>query len=123
MFAANGFDMVDAPDGGLLLTAVPFSKEVVFGEEDVLELAAMLADGASVATMQGPVPRPSKVGAMLAMRACKSSITMGKPLDHARMKRLLAGLSELRAPWSCAHGRPTLRHLCVLPQAAGEAAM
>lgn len=121
MFEANGFDFADAPDGGLLLTAVPFSKEVVFGEEDVLELAAMLAEGSG--TSSQPVPRPSKVGAMLAMRACKSSITMGKPLDHARMKRLLAGLSELRAPWSCAHGRPTLRHLCVLPQATGEAAM
>lgn len=121
MFQANGFDFADAPDGGLLLTSVPFSKEVVFGEEDVLELASMLADSAAVAG--GGVPRPSKVGAMLAMRACKSSITMGKTLDHARMKRLLAGLSELRAPWSCAHGRPTLRHLCVLPKAAGESAL
>ncbi len=55
---------------------------------------------------------------MLAMRACKASITIGKPLDMQRMMRLVAGLSTLKAPWSCAHGRPTLRHLCMLAEDA-----
>jgi len=42
---------------------------------------------------------------MLAMRACRSSIMIGKPLDRARMQRVLQHLSELDSPWNCPHGR------------------
>ena len=35
---------------------------------------------------------------MLAMRACRSSIMIGKPLDKARMQRVLQHLSELDSP-------------------------
>ena len=42
------------------------------------------------------------------MRACRSSIMVGKPLDKARMQRVLQHLSELDSPWNCPHGRCAL---------------
>jgi DNA mismatch repair ATPase MutL len=61
------------------------------------------------------IPRPSKVRAMLAMRACRSSIMIGTALTHARMRQIVSRLAGLDAPWNCPHGRPTMRHVCVLP--------
>ena len=49
-----------------------------------------------------------RVRAMLAMRACRSSIMVGKPLDKARMQRVLQRLSQLDSPWNCPHGRCAL---------------
>ncbi len=57
---------------------------------------------------------------MLASRACRYSIMVGRPLSRTDMRDLLRGLARLRAPWNCPHGRPTLRHVCVLPGAEGE---
>lgn len=62
--------------------------------------------------------RPARVRAMLASRACRSSIMVGRPLDRGAMARVVAGLSALDQPWNCPHGRPTMRHVCVLPPPA-----
>lgn len=58
--------------------------------------------------------------AVLASRACRGSIMIGTPLDGRRMRKILDNLAGLHAPWNCPHGRPTMRHVCVLP-AGGEA--
>jgi DNA mismatch repair protein PMS2 len=52
---------------------------------------------------------------MLASRACRSSIMIGKALNRGTMQLILEHLSQLQSPWNCPHGRPTMRHLCVLP--------
>jgi len=134
VFQANGFDFDEGPQG-LQLTAVPFSKNTTFGVEDVQELCTMLENGVgaaggalrnggsevegrpmgAAATLRGFV-RPSKVRAMLAMRACRSSIMIGRALDKPQMRQVLANLSGLESPWNCPHGRPTMRHLCQLPR-------
>jgi DNA mismatch repair protein PMS2 len=53
---------------------------------------------------------------MLASRACRSSIMIGKALTRGTMESVLAHLSALKSPWNCPHGRPTMRHLAVLPE-------
>lgn len=53
---------------------------------------------------------------MLASRACRSSIMIGKALKRRTMEGILGHLAELQSPWNCPHGRPTMRHLAVLPQ-------
>ena len=134
----NSYECVDGCC--LALKSVPFSKGVTFGVSDVQELIGMLDDGVyaapartqlSVGLSQAPggggggskeknstpdntVLRPSRVRAMLAMRACRSSIMIGKALDLRRMKGILNNLSTLKAPWNCPHGRPTMRHLADL---------
>ena len=115
----------------------PFSKGTTFGADDVHELIGMLDQGEyalparsqlTVGLSQAfgsqsqpggksgsdQIVRPTRVRAMLAMRACRSSIMIGKALDAKTMRRVLDNLSELQAPWNCPHGRPTMRHLADL---------
>jgi len=124
---------------GLALVAVPHSRGDVFGARDVADLAARLSGGgfgsagadarfaADDAGRVGggagtgknkasrPLPRPPRVRAMLAMRACRSSIMVGRTLTRREMRRVVAALAGLQSPWNCPHGRPTMRHLAVLP--------
>ena len=55
-----------------------------------------------------------QVRAMLAMRACRGSIMIGRALDKPQMYRILNNLTGLKSPWNCPHGRPTMRHLASL---------
>lgn len=48
------------------------------------------------------------------MRACRSSIMIGKTLTRTQMGKVVRKLGELDKPWNCPHGRPTMRHLCGL---------
>jgi DNA mismatch repair protein PMS2 len=88
------------------LVSLPVSRETAFSLTDLEELIALLADHAP-----GTVPRPSKVRKMFAMRACRSSIMIGKTLTQKQMERVVKHLGELDKPWNCPHGRPTMRHL------------
>ena len=102
VFRANGFEFDELPALGelapkLRLTAVPFSKNTTFGVADVQELLALL-DGGAAATPTQPsagmpfgsldagVVRPSRVRAMLAMRACRCSIMIGRALDTQQVR-------------------------------------
>ena len=58
--------------------------------------------------------RPSRVRAMLAMRACRGSIMVGTALSKQRMQTIVERLAGLDGPWNCPHGRPTLRHVHTL---------
>jgi DNA mismatch repair ATPase MutL len=62
--------------------------------------------------------RPSRVRAMLAMRACRSSIMVGTALSLAQMQAIVQRLADLDGPWNCPHGRPTLRHVHTLRPSA-----
>jgi len=88
------------------LISLPMSKEVVFDSKDAEELLALLSDHAG-----SEVPRPSKVRRMFAMRACRSSIMVGKTLTTKRMQQVIRHMGEIDKPWNCPHGRPTMRHL------------
>ncbi len=95
------------------LIGLPLSKEITFGLEDLEELLHLLAEspGSSQLSL---VPRPSKVRKMFAMRACRSSIMIGKPLTEAKMRTVVSHMGEIDKPWNCPHGRPTMRHLITL---------
>lgn len=113
----NGFivtvdDSGDSPVGKRCqLTSLPISRETAFSLTDLEELIALLAE---YSPGLGPVPRPSKVRKMFAMRACRSSIMIGKTLTGKQMGKVVRHLGELDKPWNCPHGRPTMRHLCGL---------
>ena len=95
------------------LLGLPLSKEVVFDTRDLDELIHLLAECPTV----GPdsiVPRPSKVRKMFAMRACRSSIMIGKTLTGKQMSTVIRHMGAIDKPWNCPHGRPTMRHLMSL---------
>jgi len=128
MFRANGFDIDQEHEGTsdiegemsgvprLRLTAVPVSKNVTFDSSDVHELAALL-DGRPLTVQQVPagpfgtlengIIRPAKVRSMLAMRACRSSIMIGRALDKPQARNLcfLALRSGALASNSCHSSR------------------
>jgi DNA mismatch repair protein PMS2 len=52
---------------------------------------------------------------MLQYKACRSSIMFEDALDLDGMRHLVDKMSETEYPWTCAHGRPTVRHLLGKP--------
>ncbi|KAJ9369002.1 hypothetical protein DTO282E5_6334 [Paecilomyces variotii] len=115
----NGFiievdDSGDEPIGRRCkLVSLPLSKEVVFDVRDLEELLVLLSEtpASDIYT-----PRPSKVRKMFAMRACRSSIMIGKPLTLKQMEKVVQHMGTIDKPWNCPHGRPTMRHLMTLGQ-------
>lgn len=111
---ANGFKVTIDTTGNLPvgsrchLMALPLSREVTFKLEDLEELISLLGDNSAESLY---IPRPSKVQKMLAMRACRSSIMIGKAMTRSQMHALVNHMGELDKPWNCPHGRPTIRHL------------
>jgi len=112
VFEKNGFqfevDEAAAAGRRVRLAALPHHRNWVFGKEDIEELVFMLAEGGEA--VAGAL-RPSRVRAMFASRACRTSVMVGTALSRADMRRLVDHMGELEQPWNCPHGRPTLRHL------------
>lgn len=92
------------------LVSLPMSREVVFNTRDLDELLALLAESPQ-STSTSNIPRPSKVRRMFAMRACRSSVMVGKTLTRKHMGKIVQHMGEIDKPWNCPHGRPTMRHL------------
>lgn len=120
---SNGF-VVDVDQSGdyqvgqrASLVSLPMSKETTFKPSDLEELIALLAD---TPTPSSTIPRPTKIRKILAMRACRSSIMIGKVLTRQMMERLVAKMGEIDKPWNCPHGRPTMRHVCGLDGIRGH---
>ncbi|KAJ5627134.1 hypothetical protein N7528_004561 [Penicillium herquei] len=91
------------------LVSLPLSKEVVFDSNDLEELLVLLSE--APVNHEIFVPRPSKVRKMFAIRACRSSIMIGKTLTLRQMQRVVRNMGTIDKPWNCPHGRPTMRHL------------
>jgi len=122
----NGF-VVDVDDSGnepigrrCKLISIPLSKEVVFDVHDLEELIVMLSESPAMNTAKSgaglDICRPSKVRKMFAMRACRSSIMIGKALTLKQMEKVIHHMGTIDKPWNCPHGRPTMRHLMSLGQ-------
>lgn len=118
----NGFSLEEDPHASagqrFRLKAIPFSKKITFGVEDVKDLISTLADNQGECSIISSYKMdtadsvcPSRVRAMLASRACRSSVMIGDALGRNEMQKILEHLADLNSPWNCPHGRPTMRHL------------
>ena len=124
----NGF-VVDVDESGefpvgqrVSLISLPMSKETTFSPSDLEELIALLADAPpSNSSNVAATPRPSKIRKLLAMRACRSSVMIGKVMTRGMMRRLVGRMGQIDKPWNCPHGRPTMRHVCGLEGLGKEA--
>ncbi|ANQ05908.1 Mismatch repair protein pms1-like protein [Plasmodium coatneyi] len=56
-------------------------------------------------------PRPQKVWRILASKACRNAIMVGKTLNVPEMIKIKKKLSVLKNPWNCPHGRPTIKYI------------
>jgi len=135
VFRLNGFELrVDEakpPGKRLRVLTLPTCQGLVFNEKDILDLLYKLEEsesvqsqgaadrGAGLLDLNGhralwsatALPRPHKVWTLLASRACRSAIMIGKALRRSDMEKVLRNLGTLQHPWNCPHGRPTMRHL------------
>lgn len=127
---ANGF-IVEVDEEAMVgercqLISLPLSKEVTFELRDLEELISLLSESPPPSSfsaadptskrpaLQRHIPRPSRVRKMFAMRACRSSVMIGKSLAKPQMAKLVWNMGTIEKPWNCPHGRPTMRHLCGL---------
>lgn len=97
-FEMNGFKFdirYDAPaTQRIFLVSRPYSKNWEFGKEDIEEMICLMQDCSSKSTC-----RPSRIRSMLASRACRKSVMIGKALDAKSMKQLLVHMGEIDHPW------------------------
>lgn len=112
VFEKNGFHFEideNAPTTEKVsLTSLPISKNWTFGKEDIDELIFMLSEAGEDSSEHF---RPSRVRAMFASRACRTSVMVGTSLSMGDMVKLVRHMGEIEQPWNCPHGRPTIRHL------------
>ncbi|KAK4700264.1 DNA mismatch repair protein PMS2, partial [Phenoliferia sp. Uapishka_3] len=109
----NGFEVLVDEEAAVgqrvKLTAQPVSKDTVWGVEDLEELLDKIISSAT-----GEVVRPTKTRKMFASRACRKSVMIGKALTKNQMTSVVRHMGEMDQPWSCPHGRPTMRWLAGL---------
>lgn len=135
VFRLNGFEMQkdesNPPGKRLRVSTLPSCQGMVFTERDIQDLLFTLEENETVPSkditksssglldLDGhralwsatALPRPKKVWALLACKACRGATMIGKALRTSEMERIITNLSTLRQPWNCPHGRPTMRHL------------
>ncbi|XP_076756903.1 mismatch repair endonuclease PMS2 [Xylocopa sonorina] len=116
-FEDNGFSFEvnsDAEPGHRVqLIGIPVSGYWQFGQEDIEELIFLIREG-GVENKENNIFRPSRVRQMLASRACRSAVMIGTTLNNNDMQKLVSQMAQMENPWSCPHGRPTIRHLLSL---------
>ncbi|CAK9818552.1 Mismatch repair endonuclease PMS2 [Anthophora plagiata] len=95
------------------LTGIPVSGYWQFGQEDIEELIFLIKEG-GIENKENNIFRPSRVRQMLASRACRSAVMIGTALNNNDMQKLITQMAQMNNPWSCPHGRPTIRHLLSL---------
>lgn len=59
----------------------------------------------------GMVVRLARVSQIFASRACRKSVMIGDKLNKQKMQQIMTHMGTMTNPWSCPHGRPTIRHL------------
>lgn len=113
---AGGFDLVydenACPTKRFSLVSQPASKHTVFVENDLKDIVDGLRN--EMFSKNVKILRPPRVRAMFASRACRMSIMVGTALHKRQMQKVVRNLADIEHPWTCPHGRPTMRHLCTL---------
>lgn len=116
---ANGFAVEldisrDAPVGRRPSpTSLPIAEGHTFIPTDLQELLALLLESPPLSSLSPSkhVRRPSKVCKLLASRGCRSSVMVSRTLEKTQMESIVRHMGNMDKPWSCPHGRPTMRHL------------
>jgi DNA mismatch repair protein PMS2 len=83
----------------------------VYGDNSVRRYA-----GGSTTVLAGDtayriLARLTKAFAIIASRACRSSVMISTPLSESEMERIVQCLGDSENPWHCAHGRTTVNHV------------
>jgi DNA mismatch repair protein MutL len=105
VFVELGFEFEDAPDGELVLYAVP---SVLSGEDVNDVMNGVLAD---ISVEKAPSNLQGRKELILHYMSCRSAIKFGQKLSIDEMDGLLDSMEKIDRPYTCPHGRPTMIRL------------
>jgi DNA mismatch repair ATPase MutL len=94
---------------GMVMTTAATTKNHI--NDDSSSPSTMTASTQLGETADKIMARLPKTIAMLASRACRGSIMIGKALSRKEMEKIIQHLVMVEHPWHCPHGRPTMCHL------------
>ncbi len=102
VFDALGFEITPFGGNTFVLNSVP---TCLSNEDANVVLKGVLDD-----IMNNKVPTESqgKIEEMLTYMACRSAIKFGQKLSHDEMQGLITQMMEMKIPYTCPHGRPTM---------------
>lgn len=100
-------DEKSPPTKRITIKKVPIIYKHTLLEKDFYEFVDYLRSFTDK-TQEPVIPRTNRI---IASMACRSSIMIGDVLTREKMRELIKDLSMLKNPWSCPHGRPTVRFL------------
>ncbi|KAJ3282829.1 Mismatch repair endonuclease pms2 [Borealophlyctis nickersoniae] len=99
----NGFDLSLDPSAPptkrVRLISLPQSRTVSFGVDDLEELLHKLSDDSTASGPGGDDVRCSRLMALWASKACRSSVMVGDALDMGQMRKIVRHMGEMEQPW------------------------
>mmetsp|Transcript_3540 Transcript_3540/g.7533 ORF Transcript_3540/g.7533 Transcript_3540/m.7533 type:complete len:568 (-) Transcript_3540:4198-5901(-) len=107
----------DRPSGErIVVTALAYSRNKLFDVEGVYEAVSQLVENSYVESEDAlaSLCKPSQFRNVMASRACRSAVMIGTELKSNHMTKIVHHLKDLKRPWNCPHGRPTMLHLSSL---------
>lgn len=123
IFSRLGFDLIFQDDQKLLIATVPSIYNYRFKNDDFVNIYRKVEIEKNKSDFIHILENPQNSVKILispplldyvATKACRSSIMIGDGLELKKMKCLLDNLSTCLSPWTCPHGRPTMRFLKIL---------
>ena len=101
--ASFGFEFI-INDNEYYMTVIPVYNGVELNENDLFDILSQFDNDNSTVV-------PLKLKHKMASKACRSSIMIGDALTRQEMIEIVHNLSNLKKPWNCPHGRPTVKLL------------
>ncbi|ORD96627.1 PMS1 [Hepatospora eriocheir] len=98
----NGFNIK-----GNFLHSVPFYKGKILGKNDFYNLLSNIEKDPEDLN----VHYCDQFRKIMAEKACRESIMIGKALNTKQLEDIVRNLAYLDLPWKCPHGRPTFNIL------------
>ncbi len=100
-FDEMGFEIEPFGGNDFAIRAVPADLYGLTEEEGLISLLDELDEGVSVSEV-------SAIHDRIATMSCKAAVKGNMKLSHTEAKALIGELMELKDPYNCPHGRPTI---------------
>ena len=97
----------------VFMLSQPSYRSLQLNQQDIAYACEQLINAPSSFLQRPYLPR---LDAAFASRACRTSVMIGMPLPMKKLQCIVHNLEGLEHPWSCPHGRATMRHLLDLHQ-------
>jgi len=102
IFEDLGFEISEFGGKSYVVQSVP----VFFVKEDIDQVIKGVLD--DIINQKSPSKFQGRSEEIITYMACRSAIKFGKKLGHDEMRELIKQMDNLKRPYTCPHGRPTM---------------